>query len=88
MPSGECPSPGPWRRQKARNTSFCGGSKLAVPRRADGERNGFGSQLLSRQVQHEWGGTMDTDYAPEGIVVTFRLPENGQLYVGPGQAAT
>jgi two-component system, chemotaxis family, CheB/CheR fusion protein len=55
-----------------------GGPTVEPPR-----RNGFGTQLLSRQVQHEWGGVIDTEYAPDGVRVTLTLPENDQLFSGP-----
>jgi two-component system CheB/CheR fusion protein len=47
------------------------------------EVEGFGSELLRRQVQHEWNGSVDTAFGAAGLSVTLRLPENEQLYSRP-----
>ncbi len=47
------------------------------------EHNGFGTDLLQRQAQHEWNGSFDVAFSEEGCHVTLRLPENGQLYSRP-----
>jgi two-component system CheB/CheR fusion protein len=47
--------------------------------------NGFGTELLQRQVQHEWNGSVRADFNKGGVHVTVTLPENDQLYVPPGK---
>ena len=73
-----------------------GGAALVVRWRETGGpppgatgRNGFGTELLRRQVRHEWGGTVTSEFLPEGIQVTLVLPENAGLYaVGRRGGAT
>jgi two-component system CheB/CheR fusion protein len=47
--------------------------------------DGFGTELLQRQVQHEWNGSVHADFNEGGVQVTVTLPENDQLYVPPGK---
>jgi len=44
------------------------------PVRPPGEAKGFGSGLLARITKHHFAGTVDYDWAPEGLVATLRIP--------------
>lgn len=46
-----------------------GGPPVAPPK-----GKGFGSELIEREVRHKLGGTVRTDFAPEGIAVEIVLP--------------
>jgi two-component system, chemotaxis family, CheB/CheR fusion protein len=64
-----------------------GGSRHVVIRwtEVDGPRveppmdRGFGSELVERQVRHEFGGAVEADYPPQGARVTIALPEKPGL---------
>jgi len=38
------------------------------------QRRGFGSELIERQLRHNLGGTINTDYAEAGVRITLTLP--------------
>jgi two-component system, chemotaxis family, CheB/CheR fusion protein len=45
---------------------------------------GFGSELVERQVRHEFDGAVEADYPPQGARITITLPEKpGLISVGP-----
>lgn len=35
---------------------------------------GFGSQLLNRIVKHHFAGSIDYEWAPDGLIATLRIP--------------
>jgi hypothetical protein len=47
--------------------------------------DGFGTELLQRQLQHEWNGSLRADFSQGAVYVTVMLPENDLLYVPPGK---
>ncbi|WP_346764284.1 HWE histidine kinase domain-containing protein [Caulobacter sp. SLTY] len=57
-----------------------GGPTIAPP---DGD--GFGSRLITASVQHEFGGTVQFDHRPQGLVCTLIIPLSERL---TGQPAT
>jgi two-component system, chemotaxis family, CheB/CheR fusion protein len=62
------------RRQLAIRWKETDGPRVAAP-----AAKGFGSELIERQVRHEFGGTVVVEYPPEGITVTLTLPEDWRL---------
>ncbi len=46
-----------------------GGPSLSPPK-----TKGFGSRLLERSVVNELGGTLTTDYEPDGLVIRMQIP--------------
>ena len=38
-------------------------------------RKGFGTTIISRSVPYDLGGWAETDYAPSGLIATFRIPQ-------------
>jgi two-component sensor histidine kinase len=51
-----------------------GGPPVSAPP----EPNGFGSKLVRRSVSKQLGGSIDYEWAPDGLIVTLRL-ERGRL---------
>jgi two-component system CheB/CheR fusion protein len=51
-----------------------GGPKVKVPR-----RRGLGSELIEREVSHVLHGRAETEFKPEGVVATLRLPLDGAV---------
>jgi two-component sensor histidine kinase len=47
--------------------------KGGPPIRASNKPSGFGSQLVTRSVSSQLGGTIAFDWPPEGVVVTLRM---------------
>ena len=41
---------------------------------------GFGTELLRRQVEHEWNGSVEQVFAQDGMRVVLRLPRTDQIY--------
>jgi two-component sensor histidine kinase len=72
-----------------------GGRRLTIrwtetdgPRVAAPATRGFGSELIERQVRHEFGGSVTVEHPPEGVRVTLTLPENRHLFrAAPGLSA-
>jgi two-component system CheB/CheR fusion protein len=69
-----------------------GGRRLAIrwaesdgPRVAAPATRGFGSELIERQIRHEFGGSVAVEHPPEGVRVTLTLPEDRRLFrAAPG----
>jgi two-component sensor histidine kinase len=40
------------------------------------ERQGFGTRLIERSVQHGLGGTLDYQYRPEGVYCKITIPQS------------
>ena len=49
--------------------SGIGGPAVAAPGRV-----GFGSALIEQTIPHELGGTVATDFAPDGFEMRMRIP--------------
>jgi two-component system CheB/CheR fusion protein len=49
-----------------------GGKPVVKP-----SHQGFGSRLLKRSLSEELGGTVDIDYAPQGVICTIEFPLDG-----------
>jgi two-component sensor histidine kinase len=51
------------------------------------EGDGFGSRLITASVQHEFGGTVQIDHLPQGLVCTMVMPLSERLTGQPATAA-
>ncbi|MDO9335120.1 MAG: HWE histidine kinase domain-containing protein [Caulobacter sp.] len=51
-----------------------GGPEVQPP-----ERDGFGSRLITASVQHEFGGQVQMDHLPQGLVCTIVIPLTPRL---------
>ncbi|RIA47625.1 CheR family methyltransferase [Dichotomicrobium thermohalophilum] len=54
-----------------------GGPSVSPP-----ERRGFGSEVLKGALAYEFGGTVNLDYRPEGLLCTMDLPLDHKLFRG------
>jgi two-component system CheB/CheR fusion protein len=49
------------------------------------ETTGFGSTLIEREVKHDLGGSLKTEFLPDGISVGFTIPADPRLLVEPAE---
>ncbi|WP_298431435.1 HWE histidine kinase domain-containing protein [uncultured Jannaschia sp.] len=48
--------------------------ELGGPEVKEPERHGFGRTLIEKAIPYEFDGTVEMDYAPSGVTMSFRLP--------------
>jgi two-component system CheB/CheR fusion protein len=68
------------RRVLAFNWEETGGPPVRPP-----ETRGFGSELIEREVKHDFAGSVVTEFLPEGIHVGFIIPPGPKLLAEPAE---
>jgi two-component sensor histidine kinase len=68
------------RRVLAVDWKEAGGPPVRPP-----ETRGFGSELIEREVQHDFAGSVVTEFLPEGIHVGLTIPPDPKLLAEPAE---